>query len=371
MPHPYHLGDEASVLTPSLVFYPEFIRKNIARVIEMVGDVSRLRPHVKTHKTMEIVRLQLAAGVLKHKCATIAEAEMLAQCGAPDVLLAYPAIGPTATRLTRLADAYRDTVFSALVDSETGFENLSSAAQRAELTVGVYLDLDVGMHRTGIAIGPDAEALYARIHETPGLVPLGLHAYDGHNHQEAEADRETAAREALRPVLEFREKLQTRFPCETIIAGGTPTFPMYARLQDVPGLECSPGTYVLHDNGYGSRYPDFSGITPAAVLLTRVISKPTANRVTLDLGHKAVAAEQPLIKRVQLLDAPPHTFIGQSEEHLILEADANHFEVGQLFYAIPWHICPTCALHSHAQIAERGELITRWEIASRNRVLTY
>jgi D-threonine aldolase len=105
MQHPplpeYKLAvDEDELLTPSLVFYPDLIRRNIAAVIEAVGGrPSRLRPHVKTHKTAEIVKLQLAAGVTKHKCATIAEAEMLASVGTPDVLIAYPLVGPNCQRL--------------------------------------------------------------------------------------------------------------------------------------------------------------------------------------------------------------------------------------------------------------------------------
>ena len=84
MPYPYRLADEADVFSPALVFYPELIRQNIARVVELAGLPDRLRPHAKTHKTREITRLQLEAGVTKHKCATIAQAEMLADAGVPD-----------------------------------------------------------------------------------------------------------------------------------------------------------------------------------------------------------------------------------------------------------------------------------------------
>ena len=95
----YALSDVASVFSPSLVLYPELIRRNIARVIEMAGGPDRLRPHAKTHKTREIARMLLDAGVTKHKCATIAEAEMLATANAPDELNAYPLVGPNLARL--------------------------------------------------------------------------------------------------------------------------------------------------------------------------------------------------------------------------------------------------------------------------------
>ena len=370
MTHPYRLADEAAVPSPALVFYPEFVRRNVARVVEMAGDPARLRPHVKTHKTREIVRLQLAAGVTKHKCATIAEAEVLASAGAPDVLFAYPVLGPNAARLAKLAAMFPGTRFAALVDSDESLAGLAAAARAHPL--GAFLDLNVGMDRTGIAVGYAAAELYARVARTPNLTPRGLHAYDGHNHQGPPAERAAAAAAALAPVLAFRDRLRAGgTPCDAVVAGGTPTFPVYAAMADVPGLECSPGTYVLHDHNYGSRYPDFTGITPAAVLLTRVICRPTPTRVTLDLGHKAVAADPPLANRVRLLGVPEHTVVGQSEEHLMIEtAHAGEFEIGRVVYALPGHVCPTCALHREALVAEGGRVVGAWAIAARDRTIT-
>src|SRR5215469_8335411 len=112
----YQLRDPSAVLSPGLLFYKALIRRNIARMIEMAGGPHRLRPHVKTHKTREITRLEVDAGITRHKCATIAEAEMLASCGVPDVLLAYQLVGPNCARMARLAQAYPDCRFSALAD---------------------------------------------------------------------------------------------------------------------------------------------------------------------------------------------------------------------------------------------------------------
>src|SRR5262249_10703749 len=152
----------------------------------------------------------------------------------------------------------------------------------------VLLDLDIGQHRTGIAPGEEAVALYEEIARLPGLAPGGLHVYDGHNHQERLADREAAVRKLLDPVLTLRSALEKKgMPVPRLVIAGTPTFPVYARL-DLPGLECAPGTCFLHDHGYGSRFGDMCGFTPAALVLTRVVSRPTAARVTLDLGTKAV-----------------------------------------------------------------------------------
>lgn len=373
MPHPYRLTDEHAIASPALVFYPRFIRANTARLLAMAGNADRLRPHVKTHKTVEITRIQIELGITKFKCATIAEAEALAIAGATDVLLAYPVLGPTSERLAALSWKYAEVAFAAVVDSAESLEGLGAAAENAQRTFNAYLDLDVGQHRTGVAVGPQAFELAERLAHTRDLHFSGLHAYDGHNHQESIAERESAVNQSLKTVSGFRDELQAKgIKGLKIIAGGTPAFPQYAARTDIPDLECSPGTYVLHDQGYGSRYPDFDGITPAATLLTRVVSKPGGNRVTFDLGTKAVAADPPQAKRVHLLDFPDYTIVAHNEEHLVVEtADAAKIHIGSVHYAWPWHICPTVALYEFASIADdKNHIVDRWNIVARNRTIT-
>jgi D-serine deaminase-like pyridoxal phosphate-dependent protein len=368
----YNLSDAATVFSPSLVFFPDLIRRNIARVIEMAGNPQRLRPHVKTHKTREIARMLLDAGVSKHKCATIAEAEMLATAGAPDVLIAYPLVGPNLGRLVELIRKYPRTTFSSLIDDADATRALSAAMAAAGLKSGVMLDLDVGQHRTGVPIGDGAIALYELAASLPGLMPNGFQIYDGHNNQPERLAREAAVREFIAPVLALRAKVEGKgIPVPRLVCGGTPSFPVYAMMTDVPGIECSPGTFVLHDAGYGPKYADLAGITPAAVLVTRVISRPTANRVTLDLGNKAVAADPLLEKRVTLLDFPEYKTVGHNEEHLIVETSgASAYKPGDVVYALPGHICPTVALHKEVLVAEGGKVVGKWTVASRDRVLT-
>jgi D-serine deaminase-like pyridoxal phosphate-dependent protein len=156
-----------------------------------------------------------------------------------------------------------------------------------------------------------------------------------------------------------------------LILGGTPTYPVYTRL-NLPGGEYSPGTCVLHDNGYGMRFKDLAGFVPAAALLTRVISRPTPTRITLDLGYKAVASDPPAGKRCILLNVPEYEPVLQNEEHFVVEtpaAVAQRFNPGDVAYAIPTHICPTCAMHQQAYVIESGKVTETWKIASRDRVL--
>jgi D-threonine aldolase len=369
-PH-YAIRDTSRIYSPALLFYKDLIRANIARAVEMAGDPDRLRPHVKTHKTREIVRLELEAGVRKHKCATIAEAEMVASCNAPDVTIAYPLVGPNCGRLARLIRAYPRSRFSVIADHPAGIMALSQAMTTEGQQVDVLLDIDVGQHRTGVAPGMEAIELYEMIHRSPGLRAGGLHVYDGHNHQESFVERQSAVQMQFEPVFKLRAALdQKGLPVPRFVVGGTPTFPVHARL-DVSGLECSPGTLILHDHGYGTRFADMTGFTPAALLLTRVISRPTPTRLTLDLGYKAIASDPPAGKRCVLLDVPDYEAILQNEEHFVIETPAaDRYRPGDEIFAVPTHICPTCALHRSAYAIENGEFVEMWDIVGRDRVLS-
>jgi D-serine deaminase-like pyridoxal phosphate-dependent protein len=364
----YALKDTSELLSPSLLIFRDLVRKNLLGMIEMARGPERLRPHVKTHKMADVVQMSIAEGITKHKCATIAEAEMVAASGGTDVLLAYPLVGPNVKRFARLAFAYPESTFRATVDDAEAARALSRALSGVEQPVPTLVDLDLGMGRTGIDPGPPAEELYRLIAELPNLVPDGIHAYDGHIHTTDLDERRRAARPGQEMALGLRDRLLAQgLPVPRLVMGGTPTFPIHAEL-DVPGVECSPGTTVFHDHGYGSRYPDLP-FTPAALLLTRVISHPRPGRLCLDLGHKAVAAD-PAGQRLVLPDIPDARFVVHSEEHLVIEtARDGEFPPGSTLLAIPTHICPTCALHRRVYVIDGGGLVDEWEVQARDRVL--
>jgi 3-hydroxy-D-aspartate aldolase len=363
----YTVSNISDVPSPSLLIYPDRVEENIRRMIRTAGGVDRLRPHMKTNKLPEVIRMHLAQGITRFKCATIAEAEMVAACGAPDVLLAYQPVGPNAKRFVRLVETFSGTRFSALVDDEGAVRALSEAAVEAGVSLNLFLDVDCGMHRTGITSGPRAVELYRVIVDSPGLEAAGLHAYDGHLHDTDLAARTRDCDAAFASVQELREQLAAAgLPVATVVAGGTPTFPIHARRPDV---ECSPGTSVFWDLGYTTKLPDMDFL-PAVLLLTRVISKPGTNLLCLDLGHKAVASENPH-PRVELMGLPEVTAIGHSEEHLVLETNrAGEFPVGTAFYGMPWHICPTVALHNDAVVVRDGRAEEQWKVVGRARVIT-
>lgn len=362
----YHLNDPSRLLSPSLLIFRPILERNLKGMIELAGGADRLRPHVKTHKMAEIVRLAERMGIHKHKCATVAEAEMVARAGGRDVLLAYPVVGPNINRVARLVRGFPETVFRVLVDHPDSARALSSGLDGLEKPLSVLIDLEVGMGRTGIAPGETAEELAVLVDQLPHLVLDGLHAYDGHIQDADLEQRKQSAAPGVEKTLQLQERLQKRgIAAPMLVLGGTPTFPVHAGL-DRPGVECSPGTCVLHDHGYATRYPDLP-FTPAAVLLSRVISHPRAGRVCLDLGHKAVAAD-PVGARLTLLNIPEATLGGQSEEHLVVETPhADRFPPGTPVLAVPTHICPTCALHRRVYVIDKGELVDEWEVTARDR----
>lgn len=364
----FRLANEADVPSPALLVFPDRVEENVRRMIQIAGGAARLRPHMKTHKLAEVIQLQLRQGITKFKCATIAEAEMTAAAGADDVLLAYPMVGPNIARFVKLMRAFPRTRFATVADNAPLLAALSTAATAAGLTLEVLLDVDAGMHRTGSEPGQHAAQLYQRLATLPGLRAGGLHAYDGHMHHPDLAERARAVEAAYAPVDALREELlRADLPVPRYVVSGTPSFPVHARRR--MDTELSPGTCVFWDAGYTKKCPDLDFLN-AALVLTRVISKPGGNRLTLDLGHKSIAAENPH-PRVIFLNLPDCTAVMHSEEHLVVETPrAGEFAVGDGLYGVPWHICPTVALHGEAVVVEQGRATARWRVAARERRIT-
>ncbi|MCB2376584.1 D-TA family PLP-dependent enzyme [Hymenobacter sp. BT635] len=360
----FDLKNIEAIDSPVVVIVQERLQANIAALLRLVPEAARLRPHVKTHKMLEVTRLLLEAGITQFKAATIAEAEMVALAGAPDVLLAYQATGPKVQRLGALRAAYPGTAFSCLVDTVSVAQELSRAFAAQPLSV--YLDLNVGMNRTGIAPA-QALALYQQCQDLPGLHVVGLHAYDGHIN-----DTDLSVRQQRTDqVLALTRRAQTDIAAATghrlaLVMGGSPTFFNHAQHPDVV---VSPGTFVFWDAFYQEALPDMP-FQPAAILVTRVLSVVNEQTITLDLGHKAVAAERPL-PRVRFLNLPEGVPIGQSEEHLVVRVPSSAgFVVGTVVYAVPIHVCPTIALYESVYVARDQECYTTWKVSARNRMIT-
>lgn len=361
----FEVINAAEIPSPALLLFRDRIEANLAEMLRIAGGPGRLRPHIKTHKLPELVRRQVELGITKFKCATIAEAEMAAQNGAADVLLAYQPVGPQIERLVRLASEHPNIGFGCLFDHASTLGRLRQTAE-GRVRLRPFLDLDIGQGRTGIPPGPDALKLYREMAGSACFQPGGLHAYDGHLHGSDPLARAADCDAAFAPAGRLRDELLAAgLPVPTVVAGGSPTFAIHARREHI---ELSPGTTVLWDAGYATMLPDLSFL-PAAVLLTRVVSKPAPNRLCLDLGHKAVASEMPHPRAV-FLNLPDAKPVMHSEEHLVVETPhAAGIPVGAEFYALPWHVCPTVALHDEVWVVEDRRASARWTVTARKRRL--
>lgn len=362
-PNWYELSSTSGLISPSLLVYPERIEKNIETMIAIAGGAATLRPHVKTHKMAEIIQMQMAHGIFKFKCATIAEAELLALQNAKDILLAMQPVGANIDRFFELKEKFPNTIFSTIVDNPESIKSIASKAFARKVTVSLWLDLNIGMNRTGIVPDNKAAELYLMIEKDPNLTAMGLHAYDGHIRESNPEKRKELCDTAFDKVLELKKTIEkTGIQVQHIVAGGSPTFPIHAKRK---GIDASPGTTLLWDAGYGALFPDIE-MLPAAILFTRVVSKPKTGLLCLDLGHKSVASEMPL-PRVIVLDLENSTQIGQSEEHLVVAtSNAEHYPIGHEFYAIPVHICPTVSKYKQVFTVEEGKRTGTWKVAARD-----
>ncbi len=367
----YQIQGEETIASPALVVFRELVEHNMATMADIAGDVARLRPHCKTNKMEAITRMLLERGITKHKCATIAEAEMLADAGVGDIFLGYNLVGPNIARAVAFAERFPDVSFSVTADDSRSIARLGEAMAAANRSVGVLLDIDPGRERTGIRVGREARELYALIDRTAGLRAEGVHLYDGHQRQQDLRERTAAVDAEWQKVAAFRDELlEAGHPVPRIVCGGTPTFPVYAKMED-PSIELSPGTCVFHDAGYGAAFPDLDVFIPAAVVLTRVISRPTENRVTFDVGTKAVASDPPMGQRGVFPEISDAVQVIHNEEHLVVEtAEADRWSPGDATVLIPQHVCPTSALYSEAVVVSQGKVIDRWPVTARNRRIT-
>ena len=350
--------------SPGILIDVQRVETNIQQMLSAVdGDHSRLRPHVKTHKMADVIRMQVDAGITKFKAATLNEANMIAQNGGEDILLAYQPVGPNIALLTRLIQNYPKVSFATILDNEETANQLANSMQNAKLNLRVRIDVDCGMHRTGIPFGDSLNALRRQIEIKKGLEYEGLHVYDGHLHQPDADTRKQQTEDIIRQVADYDKE----HAAGVVAGGGSPTFQFWA--ESTP-WECSPGTTLLWDMGYSMAFPELP-YEIAVALLTRVISKPGKNRFCVDCGYKAVASEMPLENRLTLVGMDNDArIVSHSEEHMVLESPkANDLKLGQPLLAFPRHVCPTIALHDTAAIIRGGELSSeRWTVTARNRV---
>lgn len=339
------LGSAEDLRTPALAVHLPSVRHNVARVLEAVGDASGWRPHLKTTKLPQIWQLLLDAGVERFKCATTGEMSALLEL-APDidVLLAHHPAPANLARLGELAAARPEARISTLVETVEAVEALPAG-------VGAFVDVNPGMNRTGIPL-EDRERIE--------LVTLacgdrwrGLHCYEGHIRDGSESSRRERTHVTIDRLLAIDAGLGG---ATELVTSGTPTFlhalahaPLVGTLRGT----VSPGTVVLHD-AISERLPEIArlGLRPAAVVIATVVSRPAADMVTLDAGHKSVSADSGdpccvILGEERLLPLHP------SEEHLPVRVLSGPSPGrGERRLLAPEHVCPTVNLARHAVLLD-------------------
>jgi D-serine deaminase-like pyridoxal phosphate-dependent protein len=359
----YTFKETDRIDTPALMVYPDRVAQNIKRLKAMVPATGVLRPHVKTNKSVDATRMMIAHGINKFKCATITEAEMLGRCKAPDALLAYQPTRQKLDRLLKVLRAHPDTAYSCLVDNLKSGQMMDAFAREHGIVLSVFIDLNAGMNRTGIAAEP-AFNLFVALSSLSGLNVRGFHAYDGHIRNLDVQERTAHCDADFAAVEDMREKIsQAGYPYPLLIAGGSPTFLIHSKRKNV---ECSPGTFIFWDKGYHDTIPD-QDFLYAALVVSRVVSMPTASKICIDLGYKCISSENELQNRVFFLNAPDLKPYSQSEEHMVIEVGEGHnYQIGDLFYVVPIHICPTVAMYDQAHTVIEHSLYDTWPIQARD-----
>jgi D-serine deaminase-like pyridoxal phosphate-dependent protein len=365
----YAVSRVEDVLTPALLVYPEVIASNIERTLQLLGgDADRWRVHVKTAKLGYTVRLLAERGIRNFKCATTLELLVACQSGAADVLVAYPCMGANASRVRQIAEEFPQVCLSVLAENEEQLQ------QWRGTRLGIFLDINPGMNRTGIEQNHANEVVrLACATAAAGLEFRGLHYYDGHYGALDEPQRTEAAHQGYNRLLRIVSELEhSKTKVTEIITAGTPTFPCSL---SYPGFRASrfrhrisPGTLVYCDATSLAQLPSEYGYRPAVLVLTRVVSRPRAEMITCDAGHKAVSADSGVPTCV-VVGHPELTPLSPSEEHLPMSVagGATGPQPGETLHLLPRHICPTVNNFDHALLVRNGEIASVERVSARGR----
>lgn len=365
----YRIRDTADVMTPALVIYPEVVALNIERTLTLIdGNPDRWRAHIKTSKLNYSLRMLVQRGVRNFKCATTLELLMACRSGAQDILVAYPMMGANARRVQEVVTEFPRVRISVLA------ENDEQIMQWRGSRIGIFLDVNPGMNRTGIESSQGEKiAVLARKIESTGLEFRGLHYYDGQFGAIPATERNEATRAGYDRLLQVVSEIEasgTHVP--EVITAGTPTFPCSLAYTEFRNKKfthrISPGTIVYNDATSLAQLSTAYGYRPAALVVTRVVSRPRTGIITCDAGHKAVSADAGLPTCIVIghKDLAP---LSPSEEHLpmAVEGGADGPPCGEVLYLLPRHVCPTVNNFDCALVTRNGEIESVEKVSARGR----
>ncbi len=356
--------------TPALTIDLDVLERNLDRMASYCREHGLgLRPHTKTHKTPEVARMQVERGAVGLTVAKVGEAEVMAEAGLDDLLVAYPVYGRE--KLRKLATLAKTRRLLVSLDAEVTAAELSRAVTEQDARVGVLVEFDVGLRRCGLEPGPACVELARQVEKMPGLQFRGLMTYNGNIWGTEEERREQAKRVAERVARALQAFAQARMPVEIVSGGSTPS----AHLShDIHGLtEIRPGTYVYND--LNTFYQGACRLDEcAARVVATVVSTAVPGRAMIDAGSKTLSSDAlgsgPRTGHGYVVEAPDAALIKLNEEHghLDITASSHRFHVGEVLTVIPNHVCTCVNMHDEVFLLRGEEVVGSWRVAARGKI---
>ncbi len=321
-----------------------------------------LSTHIKTNKSSLMMQWLLEAGISSYKT-SMNEAELAARSGAKDIFVAYPLLMADAQFIAQLVSEYPDTAFSVQVGGLEHAKILQKGARRSKIRWSYFIDVDVGMHRTGSSPQKVFE-IYKDISRWPELEFIGLHGYDGHNHHASLRERREEVQISMETLLKVMATFRkNKITVPRLITAGSLTFCLdlaylYPKIGKETHLQVSPGTWIYWDSEYDRLMP--GGFEFAALIVTQVIDISENNRIILNLGHKRWGADR---GPVDLFSHSDLRVVSFNEEHTVLQnGSKDSFKIGDYILIVPKHVCSTVNLYEYFTVIGESGAIENLEV---------
>lgn len=353
--------------TPALLLDLDVMEHNLKRAQDYCDTHGiQLRPHMKTHKTPEIGLKQVGLGAVGLTCAKIGEAEVMADAGVKDLMIAYPIWGETKLkRLVALADRCTLTV---VFDSHEVAEGISAAAHAAGIRIGALVEMDTGMHRCGVTPGPELTALCRKVADLPGLEFRGLMSYQGFVAGSI-PEREALMRAENERISGIVESLAgAGLPVEVVSGGTSPSLFLSHHTPVI--TENRSGTYVFNDRNMVASGAVTWDDCALRVAVT-VVSNAVPGQIIVDGGSKTFTSDRSAFEGFgRFVEDPDLVLEKMNEEHgyVSLKGSGRKHAIGDRLHVIPNHVCVTMNMHDEVWVHQEGEVVDRWHIAARGKV---
>lgn len=347
--------------TPALLLDLDPFERNIERMSSrMASRGLSWRPHAKAFKCPAIAHRLKRAGAIGVTVAKVSEAEVMAANGIDDILIAHLVVGPA--KAARLAALQRQAEVKATVDHPDQIPALSAAALQAGTTIGLLVDVNLGMNRTGVSGVEPALALARRVADTPGLRLDGVMGYEGHTLMIPDRDAKRAAiEEALGRLIAARDALEAAgLPCRIVSAGGTGSYQYSADVAGLTELQAGGGIFACR---YYTEECRVEGHEPALAVLATVVSRPAPDRAILDIGQKSISAyrQMPVLR-----DHPNAKVLGLSAEHTtVAVGPEDDLRIGNPVVVTPGYSDFTFVLHDRVVAHRAGRVEAVWNLLGR------